>query len=135
MIIAYCRPFSGGEKNSEKRVPILPASFLKGLSEEEKEIHEVVMSDRNTVLAHSDSSAFDFQPEVLEVGNKAALMPWSNDTRAPLTRKGTERLQALAGKLMQKALEERMKLEREVSGVFIRIPIDQIIAEMEKETG
>lgn len=135
MIVAYCRPFSGSDRNSERRVPILPASFLKGLSEEEKEIHEVVMSDRNTVLAHSDSSAFDFQPEMLEVGGKTVLMPWSNDIRTPLTREATERLQALAKKLMQKALEDRMMLEKEVGGVFERIPIERIIAEKEKENG
>jgi hypothetical protein len=135
MIIAYCRPFSGNDRRVEKKVPDLPASFLKGLSQAEKEIHDVVMSDRNTVLAHSDSSAFDLQPEAWKIGDRRILVPFSNDAAAPLTRDATETFQSLAKKMMEKALEERMRLEKELTNVFDEISVESIITEEEGKAG
>ena len=135
MIVAYCRPFSGNDKAIDARVPDLPASFLRGLSQDEKEIHDVVMSDRNTVLAHSDSSAFDLQPETWRIGDRKILVPWSSDTRAPLTRTATEIFQSLAEKMMERALSERMRLEKELIEVFDETPIERILAEEENGAG
>ncbi len=135
MIIAYSRPFSGNDRRVEKKVPDLPVSLLKGLSQAEKEMHEVVMSDRNTAFAHSDSSTIDLQPEIWTIADKKFLVPWANDTTAPLTRDATEVFQALAKKMMWKVLEERMRLEEELAGVFKETPIESMIAEKEGKDG
>ena len=128
MIIAYCRPFSGN-KQSDIKIPDLPASFLKGLPEDEREIHEVVLSDRNTLLAHSDSAAAQLQPEVWKIKDKKILVPWKNYTRAPLTKEATETFRSLSKRMWHKVISERSKLEPKLIDCFNEIPIDQIIEE------
>jgi len=135
MIIAYCRPFSRNDKAVHIGIPELPASFLRGLSKDEKEIHDVVMSDRNSVLAHSDSSAFDLQPETWRIKDRRILIPWVNDTKTALTREATETFQSLAKKMMERALSGRMRLETELIEIFDEIPIERILAEEENKDG
>ena len=67
MIVAYCRPFSGNDRSIHPKIPDLPTSFLKGIPKEEIEIHKVVLEDRNTLIAHSDSLAAQLQPEVWNI--------------------------------------------------------------------
>ena len=129
MIISYCRPFSGNDKKIQGKVPDLPESFLKGLSKPEKELHHIVMTDRNTVLAHTDSSAFNLRPQVWIVGEKKFLLPLSNDTKAPLTRSLTEEFWLLTKKLRDKSFKQRMKLEQELIGIFDVAPLGQILPE------
>ena len=50
MIIAYARPFSGNE-GSSVMLPELPERFLKLFTPEERDLHKLVMQDRNEVLA------------------------------------------------------------------------------------
>ena len=123
MIVAYCRPFSGNDRAIGTKIPDLPESFLRDLSASEKEIHEVVLHDRNTVLAHSDSMAHDLQPKVLLIKDHKILMPEKNDTRAPLTKEATETFKSLSSRLRDKVLKERMKLEPELMDYFEQIPI------------
>jgi hypothetical protein len=131
MIIAYCRPFSG---SNPKKIPALPHGFLRILDEHEKEIHEIVMYDRNGVLAHSDSSAWDLQPEVWNIKGHKLLVPWCNDTRAPLTRGTTETLYRMCRKLMQEVIKKRINLERELMESFDTITFsDQEIEKLSKE--
>lgn len=130
MIVSYCRPFSGSDRGIETKVPKLPASFLKGVPESEREIHEVVLKDRNTLLAHSDSSAAQLQPEVWKIKDKQILIPWQNDRRAPLTIDATETFLSLVNRMRDKIMSERMKLEPELIKYFEEIPIKNIL-EME----
>jgi len=130
MIVSYCRPFSGSDRGIETKVPNLPASFLKGVPESEREIHEVVLKDRNTLLAHSDSSAAQLQPEVWKIKDKQILIPWQNDRRAPLTKEATEIFLSLVNQMRDKIMNERMELEPELIKYFEEIPIEKIL-EME----
>ena len=133
MIVAYCRPFSGNDQTVDAKIPDLPVSFLKGLPEDEREIHEIVLSDRNTVLAHSDSSAFDLQPQAWRVKDKKILVPWSNYTRAPLTKEATETFRSLTQRMKDKVLKERMKLEPELIDYFEEIPIEKLLRQEENQ--
>lgn len=135
MIISYCRPFSGNDRNTDRKIPDLPASFLSGISEDEKEIHEVVMSDRNTLMAHSDSSAHDLRPEVWKIKGHKTLMPLKNDTRAPLTKEATIVFQLLAKKMLHKAIIEHKNREPEMLPYFSEIEKDQIIEGTETKNG
>jgi len=118
MIVAYCRPFSSNDRGNQPKIPDLPLRFLKLFNEEEREMHEVVMSDRNTVLAHSDSRARDYEPVIMEVGKERFLMPWSNDTRAPLTRECTEIFCGMCSKLEAAVATERFALEPQLLQYF-----------------
>lgn len=135
MIISYCRPFSGNDRNIDLKIPDLPASFLKGISEDEKEIHEVVMADRNTLMAHSDSSAHDLRPEVWKIKEHKIMMPWKNDTKAPLTKEATLIFQSLAKKMWHKVIIEHKNREPEMLQYFTEIEMDQIIEEGETKNG
>jgi hypothetical protein len=130
MVVSYCRPFSGSDRGIETKVPNLPASFLKGVPESEREIHEVVLKDRNTLLAHSDSSAAQLQPEVWKIKDKQILIPWQNDRQAPLTKEATETFLSLVNRMRDKIMSERMKLEPELLKYFEKIQIEKIL-EME----
>ena len=127
MIVAYCRPFSGNDRNTDIKIPDLPESFLRDLTANEKEIHEVVLQDRNTVLAHSDSMAHDLQPKVWLIKDRKILMPEKCDTRAPLTKEATETFHSLVSRLSDKLRIERMRLEPELIDYFEQIPIKKLL--------
>lgn len=82
MIVAHCRPFSGNERQTRPKIPDLPARFLGCLTDQERYVHDVAMNDRHTVVAHSNSEAWDLRPVVLLLGERKILMPWSADARA-----------------------------------------------------
>ena len=116
MVVSYCRPFSGNDRRLAKPVPDLPKRFLRPLSREERELHRVAMSDRNTMLAHSDSDAWDLRPFFMEAnpGHKI-LFPIHNDTRAPLVHDVVDRLRGMCRKLMELVLAERKRLEKDLA--------------------
>jgi hypothetical protein len=115
MIMAYCRPFSGNDaRRGKNRIPDLPARLLSVLSDDEREVHDAVMADRNQVLAHSDSEALQVEPVVQVVGGKPMVIPVKNWGLAPLTEEATRVFNAAAEKLHLVTLEERDRLEPEL---------------------
>ena len=125
MILAYCRPFSGSGRGGADRLPSLPERFLRLLSGDEKKLHEIVMTDRNTVLAHSDSEAWEMEPQLIRAGGRELLTPIHNYTHAPLAREATEQLQAIADKLREACFEERRRLEPVLKPHFRVIEYDE----------
>jgi hypothetical protein len=123
MIIAYCRPFCAKERAAKATIPRLGTSILKVLSTREKEVHDVVMKDRNRVLAHSDSSGWNLEPHVLEVLNHKALIPLADDPKAPLNTKSTKLLRNMSSKLREAVFEKRMTLEKELIDHFPRVDL------------
>lgn len=75
MIVAYCRPFSGNDQGAVVKIPDLPPRILGALTPEEREIHAVVVEDRNTALAHSDSRAWEPRPTIQRVRGRDILIP------------------------------------------------------------
>ncbi len=114
MIVAYCRPFSGSDARAATKVPDLPNRFLRSLSKDEREIHDTVMEDRNSVLAHSDSEAWNMVPQYLRLGDDNVLLPVSAGVHRPLTQEATQRFNELSGKLMEAMFVERETLENEL---------------------
>ena len=84
-IIAYCRPFSGNNPGEMPKVHDLSARFLRVLTKDEMVVHEVVMQDRNTVLAHSDPGAWGMDLQIVKNPSGDFLLPHHNDVHAPLT--------------------------------------------------
>ena len=114
MIVAYCRPFSGNDKSA----PDLPKRLLKILNSEEKNLHNVVMADRNKVLAHSDAEALNIEPVKWKVSGKEFVVPLTNWGLAPLTLELTVIFNSAAEKLFTETLKERQRLEPELIQYF-----------------
>lgn len=126
MVVAYARPFSGNDKNAETKINDLSTKYLKGLSRDEKEIHDIVIEDRNQVIAHSDSEARDYRIQVMTLNEKKILTPWSDDTRAPLTEEALMIFIKLSENMREITYEKRMKLEPELYEYFEEYPKDYL---------
>ena len=109
LVVAYCRPFSGN-----KGVPDLPIRFVRNLSADEKEIHDALMADRNMVIAHSDSEAWNMRPHYLSINGNNILMPLHHGIHEPFLKEPTERICRLAEKQMETCFAERERLEEEL---------------------
>ncbi len=114
MIVAYCRPFSGNDAGAEHKVPDLPSRLFRVLNEAERAIHDVVMQDRNKVLAHSDSEALQIDPVLWHVAGRDMVLPIKTWGLAPLTDDATAIFHSAAGKLLMATMEERQRLEPEL---------------------
>ena len=114
MIVAYCRPFSGNERGAVTNVPNLPERFLRVLTKDERRLHAVVKNDRNSVLAHSDSTAWELKPQVLRLHGHETLWPAHHDVHAPLMRDATVQFRVMCYKLGEACFDERLRLEPEL---------------------
>jgi len=123
MIIAYARPFSGN-KGSEITLPELPQRFLRGFSPDERALHQVVMKDRNTLLAHSDSTAWNLRLSVVRSPDRAMLVPLHHDTTAPLDEKHTRMFNGMAIKLKEAVFAERRALEKKLIDRLPRLSLE-----------
>lgn len=128
MIVSYCRPFSGSNKRSNQRIPDLPNRFLRTLTKEEREIHDVAMQDRNALLAHSDSDAWNLRPLFLKTApDRRTLVPLHSDTRASLIHSAVERLEANCRKLMELVMTERQRLEKELADILPTVAASDVV--------
>jgi len=57
MILAYSRPFSGNDSKNNAKIPDLGGKALRNLNDEEKKLHKWLLTQRHTLIAHSDSEA------------------------------------------------------------------------------
>jgi len=120
MVIAYCRPFSGNDKNGKNKIPDLPKNILTCLTKEEKELHKIIMEERNTFLAHSDSEAWKISPRYIqqEGTERKILFPAHQDVRAPLLPESVRMISKMSRKLMEETFQRRMMLEKELKDFF-----------------
>ena len=123
MIIAYARPFSGNT-GAETMLPNLPHRFFDGFSSEERSLHDVVMKDRNEVLAHSDCAAWNLRLSVIRSPGSAMLAPLHHDTTAPLRAEPTRMFHGMAIRLMEAAFAERVVLEKELVDVLPTLSLE-----------
>jgi len=124
MIIAYARPFSGN-RGTKAMLAALPERFLSGFAPDERALHQVVMKDRNELLAHSDHSAWQLRLSVIRSsGRSPMLVPLHRDTRAPLDEKHTRMFVDMAHKLMEAMLAERRALEKELADVLPTLSLE-----------
>jgi hypothetical protein len=127
MIVAYCRPFSGNDRGRTDTLRELPRRFLEVLSPEELEIHREALEDRNQLIAHADSSAWNMRLTLLAVEqSKPVLLPLHSYAHAPLVHDAVVHLQSACTKLMDRILEERRTLEREVGEFLPTVAIEVV---------
>ena len=119
MIMAYTRPFSGNSGRRGESIPDLPDRFVQMLSDEEQEIHRIVLVDRHKYLAHSDGEAAALEPVRFRVSDEIeTLIPLVADRLAPLNEEPTRLLLSAATKLFEATLRERMDMEQTLLPYF-----------------
>jgi hypothetical protein len=125
MIVAYCRPFSGNDRGALVKIPDLPAAILESLSAEERDVHAAVKQDRDTVLAHSDSRAWEPRPQIWRFRGRDKLVPMFASPHAPLTRVVTEKFSEMCVKLREACFAERLRLESELKPYLPVLEFDE----------
>lgn len=122
-IIAYARPFldSKGDLAHNR----LPGKVTKILTDDELEVHEAALQDRNTMMAHSDADANVSVPLVVEIGGKPKVVP-KNATPYEniLTKAAMERLRSAAIKLREDCFQRRQEMESEMISILPRANAD-----------
>lgn len=102
MVMAYTRPFCGGQARQSSGIPALPGRFLRLLSKEQLRVHRTAMHDRNKFMAHTDADAVSLETVIVSFPNgKETLINVSGDRLAPLTAKATKQLYLAADKLWE----------------------------------
>jgi len=124
MIIAYCRPFSGNDTRNSIKIADLSLNSLSGLSSVERKMHDYVINERNTLLAHSDSQAVDLKFVINEYGTIKKLQPIRNWSLAPLTLANVKIFNAMASKLLSYVATKRKDLEPEIITILREEDID-----------
>ena len=109
-IVAYSRPFSSNRGAlAQRRIPL---DILDVLTEEEREVHDIVITDRNTMMAHSDADANDSFPLVLATGNSKIVVPMNASPYAnPLLPEAMKVLSEMSLKLQEEVFDRRQKME------------------------
>ena len=108
VVIAYSRPF----KTSRGKLALksLPEDILSGFDEEKMEIHNQVILDRDTMMAHSDADANNVIPQALDLGHCKILMPANASPYVMhLLPEVMEKLGSMAFELQEKVFEMRME--------------------------
>ena len=135
MIIAYCRPFSANDRRSVSKIPDLPTRFLKVLTKAEREVHNIAMNNRNTLLAHSDSEAWGMRTGFVEyASDKLYLVTPHRDVRAPIPSKSVRTLGMATIRLREAISTERMVLEKELTNHIPIVNIVEFLTEDEKQS-
>lgn len=119
-VVAYSRPFlNSGSDLAHNR---LPGRVLGILNSEELALHETVIEDRNTMMAHSDADANVAIPLVMETDRGPVVIPKNASAYAtPLTSKTMELLSVIALKLQEHCFALRQEMEPEVISFLPRV--------------
>ncbi len=116
-IVAYSRPFldSRGELAHSR----LPGKVLRILSVKEREVHETVLVDRNTAMAHSDADANLAIPIVMELENGKIIIPKNASAHEKiLLPEAMELLCGMSYKLQEFCFELRQNMEAEMMDIL-----------------
>ncbi|GIU19287.1 hypothetical protein TUM4644_06850 [Shewanella colwelliana] len=110
VIIAYSRPFK--TSRGKLALKMLPQEILSEFDSEQMEIHQQILCDRDTMMAHSDADANNVIPQVIELGNRKMLFPMNASPYAtPLLREVMEKVAIMAYELQERTFEMRMEIE------------------------
>jgi hypothetical protein len=110
VIVAYSRPFK--VSRGQLALKTLPKEILSGFDNEKMKIHQQVLKDRDTMMAHSDADANNVIPQVLDLGDRKILLPINASPYAiPLLPEVMEKLSTMAYQLQERVFEMRMEIE------------------------
>lgn len=119
-IVAYARPFLDSRGNLAHNR--LPGKVLKILNEDERAVHETVLEDRNTMMAHSDADANLSIPLVMETITGNILVPQNASPYAtPLLPEAMQMLRNMSGKLQEYCFTLRKEMEPDMLPLLPRV--------------
>jgi hypothetical protein len=112
-IVAYARPFL--DSAAELAHNRLPGRVLRQLTAGEMGLHETVLKDRNTMMAHSDADANLSIPLVVETDRGPIVFPKNSGAYATiLSAESMQLLRTMARKLQEICFVLRQELEPEL---------------------
>jgi len=121
-IVAYSRPFK--VSRGQLALKTLPEDILSGFDEDKMKIHQQVLNDRDTMMAHSDADANNAIPQALDLGHRKILMPTNASPYAVhLLPEVMETLSTMAYELQEKVFEMRMEIEPRI---IDKLPVNQV---------
>lgn len=122
-IVAYSRPFlnSSGELAHNR----LPDKVLRILSKEERIVHDIVLEDRHTMMAHSDADANLSIPLVQETDAGCILIPKNaSPYDTVLLPEAMQTLSDMSLKLQEHCFELRQQMEPEMISILPKAQIE-----------
>ena len=129
VIVAYSRPFK--ISRGQLALKRLPEEIISDFDSEQMKIHQQVLSDRDTMMAHSDADANNTIPHAYDMGHKRILVPInSNPYAKPLIKGVMKKLAAMALDLQEKVFEMRMEIEPKI---IDKLPLADTAAETKHE--
>lgn len=123
-IVAYSRPFldSKGELAHNR----LPGKVLQQMNSKEMEVHQAVLNDRNTMMAHSDADANISIPLVMETDDRKIVVPKNASPYAtPLLPEAMQLLSDMAFKLREHCFALRQEMEPELIQFLPRVQVPE----------
>jgi len=119
-VVAYSRPFlKNGSELAHNR---LPGRVLRDFTAEELKLHEVLLKDRNTMMAHSDADANESIPVVIETNRGPIVVPKNASAyETPLLPEAMQLLRVMALKLREHCFALRQEMEAELIPFLPRV--------------
>jgi len=116
-IVSYARPFL--ESKGELAHNRLPGKVLRILNAEEKEVHDIVIKSRNTIMAHSDADENLAIPLIMDLGHRKVIVPKNASVyAAPLKPVTMQVLCDMSYKLQEHCFELRMEMEPDMFDIL-----------------
>lgn len=123
-IVAYSRPFL--DSKGELAYNRLPGKVLKKLNPKEIEVHQAVLNDRNTMMAHSDADANISIPLVMETNDRKIVIPQNaSPYDTPLLPEAMQLLSDMALKLREHCFALRQEMEPELIQFLPRVQVPE----------
>lgn len=133
MILAYSRPFSGNDSKGNNKIPDLGGKVLRNLDIDEKVMHEWLLKQRNTLIAHSASEAVDLKFDIYDLAGLKILRPIRNRSSRHFGLEHALPFKALATKMLNYVAVERKDLEPEMVELLGNDDIEEVISFTEQE--
>lgn len=128
MILAYSRPFSGNDSKGNNKIPDLGGKVLRNLNEDEKVIHDWLLKQRNTLIAHSSSEAVDLKFEIYDLAGRKILRPIRNRNTKHFSMENALSFKELAKKMLNYVAVERNAIEDEMLELLGSDDIEEVIS-------
>ena len=103
----------------------LPEKVLRLLNDEERKVHETVLEDRNTMMAHSDADANQSIPLVMGIENRSIIVPKNASPYATvLLPEAMQVLCDMSYKLQEYCFKLRQKMEPNMLSILPRAEME-----------
>ena len=114
LVVSYARPFVHSRGRSEIAEKSVPGILLRDLTSREREMHDALITMRNTEVAHSDADILEMSLEVFEGGDGAIFKSAREPFRRPVLRAILKLIEKLENAVHQRCEELTRELPNNV---------------------